>query len=87
MTATQQIWIPVATGMTRATTTVVPNSLLTRRLCGECLCRRLPLGDAFPQYLVEQGFVDELRGVDRLVDFLRGAGESSPVSPSPESEN
>jgi len=45
------------------------------------------LGDAFAQYLVEQGFVDELSGVDRLIDFLRGAGESSPVSPSPESEN
>jgi hypothetical protein len=45
------------------------------RLCGKYLCRRLPLGNAFAQDLIEQGFVDELSGVDRLIDFLRGAGE------------
>ena len=42
-------------------------------LCGECLCTRSPLR-AFAQQLVEQGFIDELSSIDRLVDFLRGAG-------------
>ncbi len=36
---------------------------------------RLPLRDAFAQHLVEQRFVDELSGMDRLIHFLRGAGE------------
>jgi len=41
-------------------------------LCGECLHRLSR--HAFAQDLIQQGFVDELRGTDRLVDFLRGTG-------------
>ena len=41
-------------------------------LCGECLHRLSR--HAFAQDLVQQGFVDELRGTDRPVDFLRGTG-------------
>jgi hypothetical protein len=34
-----------------------------------------PLGDAFAEHLVKQGFVDELTGADRSIHFLRGASE------------
>src|SRR4029077_1532505 len=60
------------------------------RLCGRCsdsfwlrrsrakfsavnLSKVLPR-HAFAQHLIQQGFIDELSGIDRLIDFLRDAG-------------
>ena len=48
------------------------NPLRARSLCGECLYRLSR--HAFAQHLIQQGFIDELSGVDRLVHFLRDAG-------------
>ena len=49
-----------------------PNSLRARSLRGECLYRLS--WHAFAQHLIQQGFVDEQSGIDRPLDFLRGAG-------------